>query len=130
LSKSEYGYDKLREFEQEIDSRTEKNNLETASIKQKLSSIKHERLHIKREMKSRCNGLKGSARAECVREAEHDISIIDNRFEEDIVDLSTKINKLTVDNKDMKKEMQLRKKLAKEELSQQAMLENKCIRKK
>ena len=130
MSRSQYGYDKIQEFERQLDDTTENNNLEIASIKQKASEIKQERLSIKKELKAKCSALKGQYKKECLTEADRELGLMDHRFEDDLTDLSNQQERLATRNKDLKKELQLMKRLAKGDMSQQAMIENKCIKQK
>jgi hypothetical protein len=103
-------------------------NQEIAYLKNKGTDVKQERLRMRRELKNRCNGLKAAEKTACIRNMEHDINYIDRRFEDELIDYTNNINKLTTYGKDLKKDIQMKTKLAKEDVSQQAVIETKCVK--
>ena len=128
LGKSEYGADMIEKYEQQYNETSEKNNEEIASLKGKISQIKQDRMEMKRKIKSGCQGMKKEERAECLKNAEYEISYLDKHFDEELDEHSTKINQLTSYTKDLKTELAVKKKLAKEDTSQQAIIETKCVK--
>jgi hypothetical protein len=130
LQESQFGSVQLEKLKDQIDEATEKNNTDIAYLKTKISDVKQERMRIKKELKARCTGIPKAQRIPCLQEIEHEIGYREKEFETRLNDYSQDINKLTTDNKEMKKELQLKKKLAKEDASQQAILETKCMKKK
>ena len=128
LSQNEYGNAQLEELKEKYDDKIANINQEIAYLKNKGTDVKQERLRMKKELKDRCNGLKPAEKSACIRNMEHDINYIDRRFEDELIDYTNNINKLTSYGKDLKKDIQMKAKLAKEDVSQQAVIENKCVK--
>jgi hypothetical protein len=129
ISQSDYGQNKIEQLEQEFNNESERNNEEIASIKTKISNIRQERIESKKHIRERCVGLKSDDRASCISGVDNEISFIDKRIDNEIVENMNKMSSLTARNKDMKQDIQLKKKLVLNDQSQQAIIETKCIKK-
>ena len=129
LSQSEFGNAQLEELKKNYDDKLININQEIDHLKNKSTDVKKERIRMKKELKDRCNGLRAAEKLECIRNAENDISYIDRRFEDELIDYTNNINKLKAYGKDLKKDIQVKAKLAKEDVSQQAIIETKCAKK-
>jgi hypothetical protein len=129
LSTGENSVD-IDSIESEINNKLDTNKSEIGNYKELMSKIKQHRIQSKKQFKTKCVGRKGPERQTCLQEAELDIMYQDKTYESDLTDYAEKISELTQSTKTLKKDLQLKKKQAKEEVSQKAIIDNKCIKTK
>ena len=128
LGKSEFSAEKLKEYENEYDEIVEKSIDEIAYQKKKISEVKQDRVDRKRELKDKCIGLRTVDRTQCLRDAESNFSVLEKHFDEELTEHAEKINKLTQYNTEMKKALATKKRLAKEDTSQEGLINEKCMK--
>jgi hypothetical protein len=126
MSKSKYGSDTIEELERDYDRIIENNAQEIAYSKNIISDLRSRKMQFKKDAKERCTGLGKDSRIECMKEVEYEVKKIEANIEDEISNQSTRMNQLMKHSKELRTELQAKKKLAKDDPSQQAIIETKC----
>ena len=129
MSKSRYGSDAMEELERNYDRTIENNSQDIAYSKNAISNLRAHKMQYKKEARSRCEGLGREPRAECTKEVEYEVKKIEAEIEDQISQHSKRMNDLAKHSKDLRTELQAKKKLAKDDPSQQAIIETRCPKK-